>query len=563
MSRTISIRRLVGLAAPFALAAAGWWFLAPPQLGGRTDYVFTDGISMQPRFHTGDLAIVRRAGAYHVGQIVAYHNDELRSVVLHRIVAIRGGRYFFKGDNNNFVDPDHPTRDRLVGALWLHVPHAYAYLSRLHSPLAIAVLVAVSLLFSLGGVTTRRRRRRKREGRPPPRHVRVRVPAALSDLIDVTAAATVPAAAALLAVALAVTAVAFTRPVVTSSATAISYTQAGTFSYSGRARPGVAYPDGLLHSGEPVFLKLVRGLDVRFVYRFSSRARTRIAGTVALNARLSSDSGWSRTYALTSPQAFSGKTATVTGVFDVGRLPALLASLEQTTSVSDSYTLTVTPDVRIRGLLDGSPLHATYSTGLPLTVQDADLLPQRGLGSANPFHGSNTASISRTKLAPATVSVHGFEASVDTLRGGGLMGTAGSLALLLVASGTMLTRGRRRDETSRIKARYGPLIVDVARNESGVVELEDMDALARLAEQYERPILHGVGEDGRDEFGFTDDGTRYVYRTPPPPAEPEPEAPVVEEEPEELTVQEWMDRLGMTAAAVTPPPRRWRRQKAA
>ncbi|MBV8257963.1 MAG: hypothetical protein JO073_09130, partial [Actinobacteria bacterium] len=86
---------------------------------------------------------------------------------------------------------------------------------------------------------------------------------------------------------------------------------------------------------------------------------------------------------------------------------------------------------------------------------------------------------------------------------------------------------------------------------------------ARLAGQYERPILHGVGEDGRDEFGFTDDGTRYVYRTPLPPAEPEPEAPAaVEEEPEELTVQEWMDRLGMTAAAVTPP-RRWRRQKAA
>ena len=77
---------------------------------------------MEPRFHTGDLAIVRPADQYKVGDIVAYQSSLLHTVVLHRIVAIHDGRYTFKGDNNNFLDPDHPTRSQLVGKLWLHLP---------------------------------------------------------------------------------------------------------------------------------------------------------------------------------------------------------------------------------------------------------------------------------------------------------------------------------------------------------------------------------------------------------------------------------------------------------
>ena len=60
---------------------------------------------MQPRFHAGDLAIVRARSHYEVGHIVAYENLELGRIVLHRIIGRIGDRYVFKGDNNNFVDP--------------------------------------------------------------------------------------------------------------------------------------------------------------------------------------------------------------------------------------------------------------------------------------------------------------------------------------------------------------------------------------------------------------------------------------------------------------------------
>ena len=67
------------------------------------------------RFHTGDLAIVRPAANYRVGEIVAYWSTLLHTVVLHRIIARHGDLYVFKGDNNHFIDPRDPTRSELLG----------------------------------------------------------------------------------------------------------------------------------------------------------------------------------------------------------------------------------------------------------------------------------------------------------------------------------------------------------------------------------------------------------------------------------------------------------------
>ena len=54
------------------LFAVAWLVAGPARLGGSTTYVATHGISMEPRFHTGDLALVRPASAYRVGDVVAY-----------------------------------------------------------------------------------------------------------------------------------------------------------------------------------------------------------------------------------------------------------------------------------------------------------------------------------------------------------------------------------------------------------------------------------------------------------------------------------------------------------
>jgi len=116
---------------------------------------------LRARYHAGDVVILRRQGSYHRGEVAAYHNGQLGVVVMHRIVAVRDGRYFFRGDNNDFTDSFHPTRAQIVGAEWLHVPGAGRYLLTLHQPLVAAVALALLWVFSFSPQATSRRQRRR------------------------------------------------------------------------------------------------------------------------------------------------------------------------------------------------------------------------------------------------------------------------------------------------------------------------------------------------------------------------------------------------------------------
>src|SRR5262249_56487927 len=106
-----------------AIAIVGaWLLLAPPSLGGQFRYAVVSGTSMEPLLRHGDLVLLRAPATYHAGEVVAYKNAQLGRIVLHRIIRRSGPYYIFKGDNNNFVDPDKPTRNDLIGRLWLTVP---------------------------------------------------------------------------------------------------------------------------------------------------------------------------------------------------------------------------------------------------------------------------------------------------------------------------------------------------------------------------------------------------------------------------------------------------------
>lgn len=152
--------RLLGLFSTAVLLLVCWAFLAPPVLGGRNSYVITDGISMLPKFHAGDLVILREESSYHVGEVAGYHNGQLGVVVMHRIVAINDGHYEFKGDNNDFTDSYHPTKRQIVGAEWLHLAGVGKYVEKLRAPVPAAVLLAVLGLYAF---SPRRRTRRQRK----------------------------------------------------------------------------------------------------------------------------------------------------------------------------------------------------------------------------------------------------------------------------------------------------------------------------------------------------------------------------------------------------------------
>jgi signal peptidase I len=135
-----------------AAAAAAWWFLAPPALGGKTSLAIVAGRSMYPTFERNDLVFVRPSSSYRVGDVVAYRSALLHRVVLHRVVAVRGARYTFKGDNNSFFDPERPAASAFIGKRWFSIPAVGRLAAFLHTPWIAAMLTALLVLaLGLGG----------------------------------------------------------------------------------------------------------------------------------------------------------------------------------------------------------------------------------------------------------------------------------------------------------------------------------------------------------------------------------------------------------------------------
>jgi signal peptidase I len=134
--------------------------LWPQRWGGSMTYVITHGVSMQPSFHAGDLAILRTSDRYDVGDVVAYRSDALKTIVMHRILSKGPAGYTFKGDNNDFVDPGVVTDDQLLGSLVLRLPKVGAGLRWLVDPL--------HLVLAAGGLFLLFSDRRKEEPAPAP-----------------------------------------------------------------------------------------------------------------------------------------------------------------------------------------------------------------------------------------------------------------------------------------------------------------------------------------------------------------------------------------------------------
>ncbi len=155
--------KVVGGVVLGALALGFWAFFAPTKVGGSTTYSVTSGISMEPLLHKNDLAFVRTQSSYHVGDVVLYQSPVVGQPVLHRIILIQHGNYFFQGDNNGFVDPGYARKSQLVGTLWFHVPKVGAALGWLGAPAHAALLAGFAVMvIALSGSTTKRRRGRRR-----------------------------------------------------------------------------------------------------------------------------------------------------------------------------------------------------------------------------------------------------------------------------------------------------------------------------------------------------------------------------------------------------------------
>ncbi len=524
------IKKLLSLALGLIVLGSLWFWFAPAPLGGSSTYVVTRGISMEPRFHTGDLAIVRSQSSYHVGEIVAYQNNMLHTIVLHRIVGRDGARYIFKGDNNSFLDPERPVASQLVGSLWLHLPGVGGTLQSLRSPLLIGLLLAAGILLLSGVAFTGRRRRRGRERRAgegaspsAPRPLRGRgVPVA--GVLSTGVVLALP----LIALAL----IAFTRSPTMRHPYSVPYRQSGRLSYTAETSPGPTYPSGQVVTGEPLFTHVLNAVDFSFGYGFHAAGRHSLAGRVSLAATVTATNGWHTTLPLAPPTRFHGSRAFVAGTLDLTSLLALIHSVETATKTTGSYTLTLLPHVSANGRLNTVALHTTFAPKIQFSLTPTEAQPALAGGgsltTASPssehaalsvFTPSASGSAAGTHSEPASLSLGFGQLSVASARSLARDALAIIVCAVLAALACLrlalaLGRSGPRDESASIRARYGRMIVPVARVWQlpgvPVIDVEDMEALAQIAEHYDRSILHETAEDG-EAFWVTDESGQFRY----------------------------------------------------
>jgi signal peptidase len=143
----MEIVRRTGECLLVAVVAAFLAFFWPQTLGGKTAFVKVDGHSMDPTYHFGDLAIVRRQSSYKIGDPVAYKIPKgefgAGALVIHRLIGGNGKTGFItRGDNRNINDPWHPKTKDVVGRVRIDMPALGTQMAKFTRPVYVGALVA-------------------------------------------------------------------------------------------------------------------------------------------------------------------------------------------------------------------------------------------------------------------------------------------------------------------------------------------------------------------------------------------------------------------------------------
>jgi signal peptidase I len=507
---------LLGAVAALGALVLAWSFFAPTQLGGGTSYAIIVGNSMEAKLHRGDLAVVRAQRSYQPGDVVLYDSRDLGTKVLHRIVRVEGSRFVLKGDNNSFLDAEHPTSEQIVGSLWVSAPAVGRVTAWLREPLHSAILVGLVTLIALGGgLGTGAAVRRGAQPRTakPRLAERPRAPGRAPEELRPLLIGFGVAAVACVGLAI----VSWGRPLNATETVEAAYAHQGRFEYDASVPRSAAYPDGQVSTGEPVFQRLVHRLRISFTYRLESEQPVTASGRIALDARISDGRGWERTLPLVAERPFTDGDATVSGVLDLERLQRITDEVRDLTgSAQAAYTVAVLPRVDVAGNVGREKVDATFAPALSLVAGDLRLQPDlQGAEGVGPFAPREPGT--GTRIVPAEVSLGALSLSVANARRVSLLG----IALLLLLGGVVLVAGRRRpdrDEHERILARYGPLLLPVSSrsgNWEHVIELADIEALVRLAEHQGKLILR-ISEGNNRSYVVEDGATAYRYSVHPP-----------------------------------------------
>jgi len=493
--------RAASLSAVSALVLAAVWFLWPADLGGGTTYVTTHGISMEPRFHTGDLAVLRSADSYAVGDVVAYRSELLHTIVMHRIVDGNAQGFVTQGDNNSWQDEDRPTEDDVLGRLLTRVPQGGKALAAVKSPGVLPLVAAggISLLTAARIPRTRRglraARRRRRQAFSMPTRALARQVSVVSGAVALLAATGLVVAASL--------------PDTETGTRTLQVTQQGQYSYTGAAVPGATYPTGVIATGDTVWTRLATGLTVSLTTAVRGPHVADVRGNLRLDVVVTAADGWSAVVDTGSAHVLEQGSGTASVALDPTHATTLLARhFAEIGTTGGTATLTVAPVAKTTGTVEGRPFTLGAPAGLTFTMEELSLKPP-----ANGLTPTARTAVQVHETVPRALRVLSVSVPIDVARIVALAVLA--IASLLTAAGAWIGRGNPTDAADRFLVRHADRILPVASYTPGpaVVDVADAESLHKVAERFDTLVLHHSGPD-EDVFLVRDVEMTYRFVVP-------------------------------------------------
>ncbi len=479
--------------------ALAWIFLAPTKIGGQASYIMIHGHSMEPKFHSGDLALVRKASSYQIGDIVTYWNDSMAAYTIHRIIDIKQDRFILQGDNNSWIDPVYPSQEEIIGKLWIHLPKLGKTMEWMRSPVNFALVIGLSGGLLMAGIVLSPKKNRKKAFANPNPNGGMAIGLYLFGLLFFAF--------------LALSFYAFSRPVSINSNN-ILYQQEGRFSYSATGTPGI-YDANTVQPGEPIFPKLTCTLNVDFSYNLMGGQVQALSGSHQFYAQvLDAQSGWNRTIPMSQVLAFKGTSFFNTGTIDLCQVEALVATLEQETGLrSSTYAMKIVSAVTVMGNVAGETVSESFTPVLTFKFDethfylDSNDSVEKVLNISKPTMSAGATS--QTNVLP----LFGLKPTVRTARIAATVGMVISLIGLLILGLNLYFRIHGNQEAI-IRLKYGTLLLNVYESTyeppAPVIDVTSIDDLAKLADRHGTMILH-ITRDFLQDYLVQGENVTYRY----------------------------------------------------
>ncbi len=488
-----------------------WILFLPLQFGGAVSYVMIDGVSMTPVYKTGDLVIVRKAPNYQIGDIVTYEYPSLGRVI-HRVIGRDGLRYIIKGDANAWIDLYQPTADEILGKEWIYLPGVGKTLKTLRSPGWIAGLVFFGVL--MFGISDGNETQKRRRGRLKARVNRAAL--GFGKWLSGTQEIYFGLAFTLGLGAIVLGIFSFTRPIWTSKQIEIPYEQFGLYSYMGNAPQGV-YDETYLKSGDAIFPQVTCNVRVMFNYQLFSSGQTNISGKHHLTAVVSDGKGWNRTIELQPESQITSTAFQSSGDINFCDIRSMIEEVQEITgALSQTYMVTLSPNVEVQGLIDGLALKDSFTPKLAFQIEPNQiaLVVQYGMEKSSVLQTSQSGLLLGTQKQLNALPIFSLSLSVISARWISVVGIL--IAILLVGWVVYVNdEVKRKDPKLMVELLSGqaPLIIQPETpvekwKQTRIVKIASLEDLTRMANSL-GALIELIETPDKLYFLVNDQGTCY------------------------------------------------------